>query len=225
MDADDILAELDAAAASYRFAQLEHPYHYLITARLHAYSDAVRWVLLVETVGYNARAGNVVDVLHPVGNCVVGDPPARDSHLARVDNMAELFDEDEEWSQQAPIVVRNHQIHLDAPAHVEHEDLFRMLVPEHRELLLADESELRRLVPADLPEVLRLEDWHHEVLIPLSAHRHPTDEPRRLMRVGPSDIEAYQQVAQVLAAADPTRYRPTLPPNTHWSNWPMPGQL
>ncbi|MFG3704643.1 DUF7003 family protein [Micromonospora sp. NPDC047670] len=33
------------------------------------------------------------------------------------------------------------------------------------------------------------------------------------------------EVAQVLAAADPTYYPPTLPPNTHWSSWPMSGQL
>ncbi|TDB82045.1 hypothetical protein [Micromonospora sp. KC721] len=229
MNSEHILAELDRAAATDRFGQLEHPYRYLVTARLHAYSDAARWALLMETVGYDPRAGNVVDVLHPVGNCVVGESPAiRDRHLGRVDNMAELFDEDAEWPwlfRQVPLVIRGQQIHLDAPPHIEPEELFRMLVPQHRELLLADESELRQLIPADLPEVLRLEDWHHEVLIPLSPYHHTSQEAGRLILVGPSDIEAYQQIAQVLATADAALYRPTLPPNTDWRNWPMSGRL
>jgi len=29
----------------------------------------------------------------------------------------------------------------------------------------------------------------------------------------------------VLATADASRYRPTLTPNTHWSNWPDSGSL
>ncbi|WP_285788144.1 hypothetical protein [Micromonospora sp. NBRC 101691] len=41
----------------------------------------------------------------------------------------------------------------------------------------------------------------------------------------PSDIETYQQIGEVLATADPSRYQPTLPGNTHWSNWPWSGAL
>lgn len=43
--------------------------------------------------------------------------------------------------------------------------------------------------------------------------------------VRPSDIGTYQQIGAVLASADPARYRPTLPGNTHWNNWPMSGAL
>ena len=39
--------------------------------------------------------------------------------------------------------------------------ILRVLLPEHREELLATEEELRRFIPADLPLLLRLEAWHH----------------------------------------------------------------
>ncbi|WP_433353166.1 DUF7003 family protein [Micromonospora saelicesensis] len=39
------------------------------------------------------------------------------------------------------------------------------LVPDHRELLLADEVELRRRIPADIPEIIRLDQWHHPYLL------------------------------------------------------------
>jgi hypothetical protein len=41
----------------------------------------------------------------------------------------------------------------------------------------------------------------------------------------PSSYETWQQVATVLASGDTSHYRPTLPPNTHWSNWPDSGSL
>ena len=41
----------------------------------------------------------------------------------------------------------------------------------------------------------------------------------------PSSYETWQQLAQVLATGDVRYYRPTLPPNTHWSNWPESGTL
>jgi hypothetical protein len=87
--------------------------------------------------------------------------------------------------------------------------VFRRLVPEHRSLLLATEEELRCRIPTDLPEVVMLEQWHQP----------------RLHDQKPSESEVFQQLATVFATADPARYRPTLPPNTHWSNWPESGAL
>ena len=40
-------------------------------------------------------------------------------------------------------------------------DLLRSLVPEYREILLASEVELRERLPADLPLILRLDEWYH----------------------------------------------------------------
>jgi hypothetical protein len=41
----------------------------------------------------------------------------------------------------------------------------------------------------------------------------------------PSSYETWQQLAHVLATGDISHYRPTLAPNTHWSNWPDSGSL
>ncbi|MCB2407767.1 DUF7003 family protein [Hymenobacter lucidus] len=41
----------------------------------------------------------------------------------------------------------------------------------------------------------------------------------------PSSYETWPQLARVLTTGDVQHYRPTLPPNTHWSNWPESGAL
>ncbi|MFK3979749.1 DUF7003 family protein [Micromonospora sp. NPDC050397] len=239
--ADGILAVFDRMAEQLRFPEPEHPHYYLMAARLHAYSEADRWALVVETVGYNPRAANVVNVLHRLGDSIVGIEDDEVWHHNRVDNFLDLFEE-QPWPpryRQVPIIVRGRPLLVDAATTIRPEELFRLLVPEHRDLLLADETELRHLVPADLPRVLRLDDWHHVALRvqPPSAERerrrrqheilarHTPPEQRVPFEVRPSDVETYRQIAEVLATADPAHYRPTAPPNTHWSNWPMSGAL
>ncbi len=41
----------------------------------------------------------------------------------------------------------------------------------------------------------------------------------------PGSYETWQQIAKVIAANDPKLYKPSLEPNTHWSNWPDSGSL
>jgi hypothetical protein len=41
----------------------------------------------------------------------------------------------------------------------------------------------------------------------------------------PGVYETWQQLAKVIATGDISFYKPTLPPNTHWSNWPESGSL
>ncbi|UYQ95580.1 hypothetical protein MKQ68_10750 [Chitinophaga horti] len=36
----------------------------------------------------------------------------------------------------------------------------------------------------------------------------------------PANYETWPMIAEVIVSGDVTRYSPTLPPNTHWSNWP-----
>jgi hypothetical protein len=225
-----------------RFPQPEHPHSYLMAARLHAFSDADRWALVVETVGYNPRAANVVDAQRALGNCLIGTAENwATQFINRVDNFQDLFEE-QPWPpryRQVPIVVRGQELRADAAPTIPPQELFRLLVPEHRALMLGTDAELRQLVPTDLPRVLRLDDWHHTALRvrPPSAERdrrrhlhenlarHVPPEQRVPFEIRPSDIETYRQIAEVLALADPSHYQPTLPPNTHWGNWPMSGAL
>ena len=73
--AEEVLAELDRAAAEFVFPDLDHGYYYAVDARLRAFGDAARWALAVDAVGYNPRAGNLVDVVHTFGNCLTAGMP------------------------------------------------------------------------------------------------------------------------------------------------------
>ncbi|WP_416978032.1 DUF7003 family protein [Streptomyces sp. T028] len=111
-----------------------------------------------------------------------------------------------------PLVVRGTRLTVTAGAGTPLEEVFRELVPTHRELLPADEAELSGEIPADLPLplLLRLEEWN---------------QPENFWDSAPSDHETFRMPAEVLDSGDPARYRPTLPPNTHWSNRPEAGTL
>ncbi|ADU47400.1 DUF7003 family protein [Intrasporangium calvum] len=207
-----ISVQLDKSAEDFTFPDLGHGYYFAIDARLHAHSDPDRWALVVEVVGYNPRGGDVLDVLHTYGNCLTSGDPGIDNEdfLGRIDNFEEVEDEDEpETATGADVVVRGSRIRLSAQPGEELSAMFRRLVPSHRHLLLADDVELRRRIPTDIPEILRLEEWHQP----------------DLFETKPSQSEVYRQVAEVLATADPARYRPTEAPNTYWSNWPDSGSL
>jgi hypothetical protein len=106
-------------------------------------------------------------------------------------------------------VLRGHSVPLTATPGEPMVDALRRLVPTHRDLLLATEEELRARIPKDIPEILRLEEWHQPVF----------DD------VLPSQTETYRLIAEVLTTGDPRRYQPTLPPTTHWSHWPDSGTL
>lgn len=210
MHSAEILDQLDTAAEQFAFPDLGHGYYYAIDARLHAYRDARRWALIVEMVGYSPRAANVTDVLHVFGNCLTKGEPGYENEdfLDRVDNWDEIEDRDQpEMYCGTSIVVRGHRLAVPAEHGEELVDVLRRLVPDHRELLLADELELRRRIPADIPEIMRLDQWHH-----------PDDAL-------PSQSTTFRQLADVFATGDVGRYAPDMPPNTHWSNWPESGTL
>ncbi|PMR62675.1 hypothetical protein C1A38_02720 [Verrucosispora sp. ts21] len=213
MRSAEVLGQLDAAAEEFLFPDLGHGYYYAVDARLHGYRDAGRWALIVETVGYSPRAGNLIDVLHVFGDCLTSGEPGYgngDFH-ERVDNWNQIEDPDEpETYRGGPVVVRGRPIAVAAEPGEDLVNVLRQLVPRHRELLLADEGELRRRIPVDLPEVLRLDKWNH---------------PDLVSGLRPSESETFHQLADVLATGDLSRYAPSLPPNTHWSNWPESGSL
>jgi hypothetical protein len=209
----EVLEQLDAAAEDGTFPDLGHGYYYAVDARLHGFRDVARWALIVERVGYSPRAGNLIDVLHVFGNCLTEGRPGCDNgdFLDRVDNWDDIEDpEQSEIYGGGPVVVRGRAITVAAESDEELIDVLRRLVPGHRELLLADEAELRRRIPADLPEVLRLDDWHH---------------PDPIAGPPPSHSETFRQIADVLTSGDIALYAPSMPPNTHWSNWPESGSL
>lgn len=209
---NSILAQLDTAAEHFQFPDLGHGYNFAIDARLHAYADRERWALVVETVGYNPRAGDVIDILYNYGNCLTIGRPGfeNDDFLGRIDNFDDVVDESgADTAGGVNPVVRGTLIDLSAQPGEDLVGLFRRLVPAHRDLLLADEVELRRRLPLDIPEILRVEEWHQP----------------DVFETKPSQSEVYRQLAQVLATAEPSMYDPSGEPNTHWTHWPDSGSL
>ncbi|WP_335933705.1 DUF7003 family protein [Streptomyces sp. PTD5-9] len=210
IEANDILAQLDACAAEFKIPHPDNGYFYAVDARMHLYREPGRWALIIETVGYNPRMGNLVNVVGAYGNCLITGEPGCESEgiHSRIENMEEI-DDQETYAGGAPMVVRGRTPAVEGEPGEPLEVVFRRLVPEYRDLILADEAEVRSRIPGDLPKVLQLEEWHQ-----------PED-----IETPPSMSETYQQIAEVLASGDVGRYRPSLSPNTHWSNWPDSGTL
>jgi hypothetical protein len=94
--------------------------------------------------------------------------------------------------------------------HFEGHHLLRGLLPEHRQALLATDAERRARLREGLPQFLQLDQWYHPDIF---SHEFP------------SETETFVQLADALATGDAARYHPTVPPNTHWRNWPDGGNL
>jgi hypothetical protein len=210
-----VLGQFDLCNDQAVFPSLDNGYYCPIDVRMHLFADADRWAWIVELVGYNPRGLNVIDVMHVFGDCLTRGEPGfeNEDFLDRIDNFDDIHDEGDSDNSRGgvPVVVRGVPIPDTLPGGTPLVDVFRSLVPEHRDLLLADETELRARIPADLPRVLVLDEWRQ----PLDLW----DDNE------PSDYELYRQIADVLVSGDPARYQPDGPPTTHWSNWPDAGTL
>lgn len=226
MTASSILGQFQQCADEATFPELNNGYYYPVDCRLHLFRDATRWAMLVELLGYSTRGRNLVDVLHFFGNCLTEGTPGFDDgdFLDRIDNMGqveqlECHSGEEYYSGNyaggTTLIVRGQPLPLvGALQGTPLETVCRMLVPEYRDLLLADAGELRRRIPADLPRLMTLEEWHQpwpfvDDLLAGDLHEH----------------ETFRMIAEVLASGDTGLYQPTLGPNTYWSNWPDAGTL
>jgi hypothetical protein len=89
-------------------------------------------------------------------------------------------------------------------------ELLRLIVPRHRRLFFATETEIIERVGEPMPLLLRLNEWYH---------------PDGIVEERLGQSETFQLIADVIANDAPTLYQPTVPPNTHWSNWPMAGTI
>ncbi len=89
-------------------------------------------------------------------------------------------------------------------------ELCRYLAEISRKALLATPEEKRINVPAELEQIMELDEWHHPNVVALEH---------------PSETETFRQLAEVLATGNVGLYRPSESPNTHWRNWPDGGTL
>jgi hypothetical protein len=229
----DILEQLDEHARAYTFPVLDNVYIALADVHLTGYRDEQRWALVIEVLGDFTRTEppeSLENTLYVYGNCLLIEPGIGPSFQSVLDNdpgrPAFRQQDKENWhlvARDAEVVlIRGQRVPIprDPAAYaaigvliepgegIHCETLLRVLAPKYRDLLFATEEELRRCVPADLPVIIRLDEWCH-----------PTDfdeEP-------PSANPTFRQIADVLATGDPNRYlEPEV--NTPWSNWPRGGR-
>jgi hypothetical protein len=110
-----------------------------------------------------------------------------------------------------PLEAYGHRgIQLEESPRIHIFELCRFLADVEREQLLGNAEERRISLPADLRQILQLEEWRHPNLVEGDL---------------PSQSETFQQLAQVLVTGDRGFYEPSQPPNTHWKNWPDGGSL
>jgi hypothetical protein len=215
--ATEILKQLDDCAEAYTFPVLDNAYVYPADARMTLYRDEERWALVIEVLGFNSHMGGVEgmdNALYCFGNCLRRPPGISPEDLLRLvsdGRSGPLFEEPHGTAiRKGATDLRIRDRLVPAPPSAQAFELLRALVPEHREQLLATDEELQARLPADLPRLLRLDEWNHPDIAEGDL---------------PSESPTFKLLAQVLETGDPGLYRPRRKPNTHWSNWPEGGIL
>lgn len=245
--ADDVVGFLDRYMIenpTWQFVDLEHPYVYTANSRLTLYANETHWAMVSEVSGFNPRAyrfyltltffGNRLERLKPISN--------QNRHTYNID-LVTLIEQSamnhavEHFAKSATPVdveVRDRSVQVPAkvsafvpqirsgswPKGAEPQDLGRYIAYEYADLCRATDAEKRAHLPADLPELMTIDEWHHRRW----SYVHGVESPGPIGSA-PSSYETYRLVAEVLATRDPSRWRPTLAPNNHWSNWPVAGSL
>jgi hypothetical protein len=239
---ESVLAHLEACYREpYRFfVDLSHGYFFNATTRLHVFADRDRWAMVFETAGYGNRTRSMEIELFHFGNCLLDLPRAgldglyecnmQTVELVDVSEM-ERIEEELEWVPLSGDTVTVRGRCLDIPAdptwfeemgmqvragRVPLWSLVCYLAAEYPDSFKASNVELRRHVPADLPQLLSIHEWHHRQYYVYAD---------QVLGDPPSSYETYPMLAEVMASGEPRCYQSTLPPNTHWSNWPGAGSL
>lgn len=230
---EDILAQLDKCTVEFTFPILDNGYIYPAGTKLSAYRDDSRWVIVIEAIGFNYRAGGhygISNCLHIYGNCLDHEPGIRNEDFISLTADAgdcHTFDEEEYFYLNADcsnfllrdqILPLYHDRELYEKSGIQLEDaerikafeFLRLLDALHHDRLVATEDEIRDRIPTDIPRVIELHEWFHPDLVNKEI---------------PSQNETFIQIAQVLECGDVNYYKPTSKPNTNWVNWPEGGTL
>ena len=243
--AEQILRVLDECCDAYTFPMLDNGYVYLAATRLSVHRSKIDWAIVIEVFGFSPRAGLPHTQVYTFGSrlCNRDAPTAYVTHEAYENyqrsnpyNETRFFypiseglwldAQDCEFVAPDASVVpvrqarvpmppstefNRHGINLEEGPRIRTFELCRMLAETHRDQVLATPTERRVSVPPELRELLVLEEWNHPNVV---------DDNER-----PSGSETFRQLARVLESGDLSEYRPSAPPNTHWSNWPDGGTL
>lgn len=240
----DILNELDNSVKNnvyFWFPDFNHGYYYPASSRIHLYRSETKWAIVFETVQYSISGLDYIVSLDYFGSHLVNLPDhyndrskLSNSNLVSLTNNERLGDyiddletvEDLEGKSfllrekvEIPfpeaIDFKNYQVTSDHYVHPLASSL-RVLVLQYPDVFKATDSELQSYITDDLQEIMTIHSWHHK---PYHAFGGGASNAK------PSSYETFPLIAKVLVTGDTTLYKPTLPANNHWSNWPNAGSL
>jgi hypothetical protein len=192
MTKTDILTTLDQCDQdeAFHFITLEHPYVYLIDARINVFRNkSGQWAIVSELLGYNTRgAGWALSLeIRYFGNCLINLdtesgkplnfytilPIDSDNYNKTIDYVKQTLQPDADfWIVRGKKIPLSHnkQEYIDAgielkeyePNEISGEEVGRLIVQGHRELFRATDDELYKSIPKDLDKILVIDEWHHK---------------------------------------------------------------
>jgi hypothetical protein len=239
-----ILSVLEQCCENFTFPMLDNGYVYPAASRLGLYRSAEDWAITIEVFGFSPRSG-IPDIhiytfgsrlLRSRGEDDFVSPAAHSAYLTNNPNNESVFVypiDEGDWQdlddsdlladaghtvsvrgKSLPIPSRREYaeqgIALQDESRVYVFELCRLLAASNRESVLASQAERRVSIPPQLEQILLLDDWHHPDLAGGEAM---------------GNSATFESLANALAAGDASKYRPTMPPNTHWRHWPEAGTL
>jgi len=232
MKRQSVLDQLDACAMKFMFPMLDNGYVYPVDQRMTLMRSAGMWQIAIEAFGFHPRAGGINGIhncLHLFGSDLHRQPgTANEDFLHPFDPEQEnVFDAKYGWEVDPglrSVRIRGREVPVDLstellaskgicliePPKIDPPALLRSLVPEFRDLLLASPEELALRNVNAIPTCMVLDEWNH---------------PDLCDGILPSQSETFQMLAAVVETGNIAEYRPSLPPNTHWLNWPGGGTL
>ncbi|NTS44006.1 hypothetical protein HRG84_24215 [Flavisolibacter sp. BT320] len=210
-----------------------------------------QWAIAVERLGYNPRAGSVLLEIHYYGNCLknlqteVNKQCGINTYLP-IDNESFLqttTDEETVNPGSSTWVVRGNSISI---AYTQHdytesgikndtaegsriEAVARVAAKRNQDLFRATDKELYEAIPGDMRKLMVVDEWFHKDYYLFPMEDMVPDYKKHNQNIWkndrPSSYETWNQLAKVLVTGDTTLYKPTMPANSHWANWPDSGGL
>jgi hypothetical protein len=237
----NILDELDSISGVKLFPSFEISNFYPGNCRINLFADEKRWAVVFEILSYNTAGYNIVVDNYYFSNCFVKKEKHNNTNistviLSQVDTQNLIDDEGFIKPNSNHISIRGQKYPLildinqykeknikgfyfeDTKSKIDIVSLMRLMAIKSPNLFKATESELRKNIPNDLPFLGSIENWHHLNYIA---------SINKGFYIGkkPSEYETFQLIAKCIVNRSLEFYKPTLAPNTHWSNWPNAGQL
>ncbi|MGF1676970.1 MAG: hypothetical protein ACFCUV_25295 [Rivularia sp. (in: cyanobacteria)] len=214
---EDILNCLDKAASSLDFPGFDNINYDMVTARLTGFRNDEDWALTIEQIvsWYSFNGVEAVLMIHAFGSRILINEPFVTYFPVKYP-LGELKIDDEEIPESLSVIIREEQFIINS-SQVQRNlhlsdyidfDLMVHLVNKYRSNLLATETEFRGIVPAELSQIIQLDNWHHpDVYNPNSEFSVP------------SRTKSMQMIAQVLVSGNSELYKSSEDDNVDWEKW------